>query len=242
MNREPARLLSGEASNEMSAMLRSADADASDAAVDRVRARLEGALGAAFAHASRPPMAATKHAPRALRAGKWLGVAAILGLGALWFAAPARRAQPSAAPMRPALVSTPAAPPAAPGPEPRITPAAVAVEASPQLSAAKPPARAVERRTAHPAPGELGLAEELKQLRQIRLQLATSPARALAAAAAQDRRFAHGTLGAERELLRIDALLRLGRVADAHALAARALATPGDHPYRAQIEALLARK
>ncbi|HTU61477.1 MAG TPA: hypothetical protein VMF89_23640, partial [Polyangiales bacterium] len=88
-------------------------------------------------------------------------------------------------------------------------------------------------------PQELGLAEELRQLEQIRQRLRVSPARALVEADTHARRFPQGTLGPERELLRVDALLRLGRNAEARKLADRMLAAPEGHPYRAQIEKLL---
>jgi hypothetical protein len=96
-----------------------------------------------------------------------------------------------------------------------------------------------KRAAVHTTSPELGLAEELRQLNQLRQQLRVSPARALVEADAHARRFPHGTLGPERELLRVDALLRLGRSAEAHKLAARMLEAPEGHPYRAQLQKLL---
>lgn len=83
-----------------------------------------------------------------------------------------------------------------------------------------------------------GLAEELRGIERIRALMAASPARALAEARAQQRRFSHGALAPERELLRVEALLRMGRVSEATARA-HAHGTPSE-PYRQQLERLLA--
>jgi hypothetical protein len=226
--------LAGEASGELSAVLKSADADASEAAIARVRARMQATLGPAFEPDAPQPSAASSGAAWLSKSGPWLTLAALLAIGA-WFGSRARPPQPTAA-ERPAAVMRAVE---SSSPPPSAAVAAPEVE-MPRPTAAKPLARIIKHNVAHPAPVELGLAEELRQLAQIRRQLAASPQRALTAIDAQDQRFPHGTLGAERELLRIDALLRMGRVADARERAERALRTPGGHPYRAQIEKLLA--
>ena len=79
----------------------------------------------------------------------------------------------------------------------------------------------------------------MRQLESIRGWLAQSPQRALLAADEHERRFAHGALGPERELLRIDALLRLGQYERARQRGERVLAAPEAHPYRAQVANLL---
>lgn len=91
------------------------------------------------------------------------------------------------------------------------------------------------------APAVPSLADELRGLAQIRALLTHVPERALAAADEQQQRFARGVLGPERELLRLDALVRLGRVKEARTCAAQLQAVPENHPYRARIAALLQR-
>jgi hypothetical protein len=76
---------------------------------------------------------------------------------------------------------------------------------------------------------------------QIRALVTHSPARALAAVAAQQQQFSHGALAPERALLRLDALLRLERAAEAQQLARQLLAAPRDQPYRTRILELLSR-
>lgn len=242
MTQEPRRWSGSELSKELDAALSSADADASEQAIDRMRSRLSDALGPAFADV--PPPSAAGQAVRLLTPGKWLGIGALfaIGFGVFWIrgpGAPAGHAEqghavPSAvgASTGPGAVhgSLPEAPADAPLQTPVSQPSAAASEPPPEPLRA---ARQVKR------PAELGLAEELRQLEQIRKRLRVSPARALAEADTHARRFPHGTLGPERELLRVDALLRLGRNAEAHKLAERMLAAPEGHPYRAQIEKLL---
>jgi hypothetical protein len=85
-----------------------------------------------------------------------------------------------------------------------------------------------------------GLAAELQGLAEIRRLLHSSPSRALAAAEAQQQRFAQGALGPERELLRIEALLNAGRAEEAKRRASRALHASDNPPYRERIEKLFA--
>jgi len=223
-----------------------------------MRARLSDALGPSFGETT-PPSAAARVQPavRALRVltpGKWLGIGALfaIGFGVFWIrgpGAPAGHAEPRSA------EGTPAVPVAVHEAVSELQPIAAAVEPAseaPGASALQSVAAAVEpssnkvartnKRSAQqpPKPAELGLAEELRQLEQIRQLLRVSPARALVEADTHARRFSQGTLGPERELLRVDALLRLGRNAEARNLADRMLAVKAGHPYRAQIEKLLA--
>jgi hypothetical protein len=233
----PKRWLDSELPEELSSALASAEADASDLAIDRVRARLGAALGPAFGVEAQVPEASSAvRASKTLLRGKGLGLGAILSIGIafLWIARPeadagavtSRHQSPSTkvaelAPSQPVVVVEPVAP----------LPAA---EEEPQPAAAVP-ARSVVKRAA-PEPG---LAEELRALAQIKQDVSAAPRRALSEADAHARRFPHGTLGPERQLLRIEALLRLGREAEANKLAQRELAAPGGHPYRVRIEQLL---
>jgi hypothetical protein len=278
--RPPRRWVDSELPDSLTRVLSSAEADASDAAFERVQARLSRALGPAFEGAEHSPSA--NPAPSSARAsalmshGKWLGVGAILaaGLGALWSARPvvppeAPRPQPVAFASEPAQAETSAPMPTAP----LLTEPAAAEPPAPSTPAPEPatadePANlrargarerdlrkrestrpgspgAVARVSSQPEPAaeqraDPGLAQELRQLAEIRVQLRASPERALAAADVHEQRFAHAALGPERELLRIDALLRLGQVREARQRAERMLAAPDAHPYRAQIEKLLA--
>ena len=87
---------------------------------------------------------------------------------------------------------------------------------------------------------QAGLAAELRGLAEIRKLLETSPTRALALAESQETLFMHGALGPERELLRIEALLRADRADEAKRRAAHALSASNNSPYRARIEKLFA--
>jgi hypothetical protein len=83
------------------------------------------------------------------------------------------------------------------------------------------------------------LAEELRSLAQIRSEM-QNPARALAAVERHAKRFTAGALIPERELLELEALLKLGQTARARRVAARLTSGPGPHPYRAQAMQLVA--
>jgi hypothetical protein len=255
MTWQPRRWSGSELPDELNAALSSADADASEQAIERMRSRLSDALGPAFADIP-PPMDAGKaqRAVRLLSPGKWLGIGALfaIGFGAFWIrgpGAPAGHAEHAAkdhaagAPAGAGAVhgSLPEAPAGVPL-QPPITPSAPVSQpmaATNEQPEPLPAARPVKRAGQQVKGPELGLAEELRQLEQIRKRLRVSPARALVEADTHARRFPHGTLGPERELLRVDALLRLGRNPEAHKLAEQMLAAPEGHPYRAQIEQLL---
>lgn len=271
MTRSPRRWSGSELPEALSAALASADVDASEQAIARVRARLSAALGPAFAEVP-PPTAAAQAGPfartlRLLPPGKWFGIGALfaVGFGALWITGPGAPAGPAeqghgASPAAGVRTGTGAVH----GPSPQMSATAAEVvppapvELDPALLAAdgvapvldlppsaaepvSPPRTAGRAKRAQAKPAELGLAEELRQLELIRQRLRGSPAQALSEADAHARRFPHGTLGPERELLRVDALLRLGREAEARRLGARMLAAPEGHPYRAQLEKLLDR-
>jgi hypothetical protein len=85
------------------------------------------------------------------------------------------------------------------------------------------------------------LADELRGLEDGRALLESAPAQALALAERDEQRFAQGALGPERELLRIEAMLRMGRADAAKLQAARALSTAHSVPYREQLKKLFAR-
>lgn len=263
MKRVVTRWIEGEAPDELAALLASADADAPEAALDRVRARLQSTLGRAFDECA--PSSTSNPAPRAagIRAAVllgrkvWLGPAALVALSMGWpwlselGTGSTERPEAAARPGRevaPVAITTTTA---TPGEVPR--PAPVGATLSPPgvergLNLTPNPEDRLSRRPgnqpiAHRPPIQahagLGLAAELQQLRRIKALLPRSPRRALAAARVHARRFPHGTLGQERELLYIEALVRLGRVDAARKLGEQVLERPGSHAYRAQIRALL---
>jgi hypothetical protein len=99
------------------------------------------------------------------------------------------------------------------------------------------PSRSAAPPAAPPSAG--GLAEESALLESARRALSGSPERALARTREHARRFPGGQLAAERALLEIDALYRLGRRAEARSLAERRLAQGGDDLYTARVRRLL---
>jgi hypothetical protein len=80
------------------------------------------------------------------------------------------------------------------------------------------------------------LVEEHALLAEARRALGTSPSQALALVQQHQRRFPGGMLSTEREFLRITALSRLGRGAEARAAADRFLAAHRGSPYAAEVE------
>jgi hypothetical protein len=266
MNHRDPRWLEGELPDELRRVLRSAaPVESSARQLTRIRASLGAAIGPAFSSSGRSDANATGQGAaygysQLLSLAKPLGLATLLaaGLGALWIYAPAAPLSSSGSQstaageesLLPALVAAAPSPststpdghsdpqPSAAGPlqssdsRPRGGESLVRANENPRASvpgAAKPPLR------------ELGLAEELQQLEIVRREVERSPQRALAAAAVHRQRFPHGALGPERELLRIDALLRLGQYERAQRLADRALTASAANPYRAQVASLIAR-
>lgn len=109
--------------------------------------------------------------------------------------------------------------------EPVVAPAAVATPNAPQPE---------------PAPDDGDqLALEVRWLDQARALLAGDPAAALARADAHARRFANGALAAERELIAVDALQRLGRAPEARRRADVLLARNPGSLYRGRLHELL---
>jgi hypothetical protein len=76
-------------------------------------------------------------------------------------------------------------------------------------------------------------------LRQGQDALASAPAETLARCDEAARRFPRGALAQEREVLAVDALLRLGRRADAEARAARFRAVYPGSAYLRRLDTLL---
>lgn len=236
MNRPPvARWVNTDLPEPLARALASTAAQPEAATLSRMREQLQSSIGPAFD--SQVPGHSAAHALVLLKRGKWLAASALVTAGLAFFAT--RSAIGSPEPAAPARVSASPAPlTAAPATVPQPPAATI-----PQLTAAgdrsPPPPERKRPRPAPSAAAQPGLAEELKGVERIRQELEASPAKGLAAAVEQQRMFAHGVLAPERELLRIEALLRLGRVSEARARAARARSASGDQPYRDQIQKLL---
>jgi hypothetical protein len=240
---------------ELQRILSSADIDhPSPDQLARLSSKLESAIGLEWSNgeASRPdilqPSAATTGGALNGAAGSSLGpivavtTALMLGLGAAFLTLrPDEPLQPSASegPVVPASLAVPEAPIASPI-VPLAPPTSLPLVAEPPAPAvaaeSAAPVRAAVRAEARASGG--GLGEELRQLEAIRRTLVRDPAKALVATARHARRFPQGAFGPERELLKIEALLRMDRKREAWQLASSALANP--HPYRAQILQLMA--
>ena len=87
--------------------------------------------------------------------------------------------------------------------------------------------------------GELGIADEARLLERARAALGSNPARALEIAADHQRLYPSGQLSAEREVIVVDALLRLGRRAEAEQRAAPRLRDYPDSLYAKRLRQLL---
>ncbi len=147
-----------------------------------------------------------------------LGVVALVGLGAYLgtrtTAAPVATPAPAVAPSEPAAPSAPAVASAAVSADPEPV-ASVEPPAPPVVSSTRPAA------SAHaPAESQDVVAEE-DILHRARAALATSPQTALDLTNQHAKKFPHGVLGQEREIVAIEALENLGRSPEAASRAAR---------------------
>jgi len=106
--------------------------------------------------------------------------------------------------------------------------------ASAQLRAAKHPTQPAVAATANDPAAELAL------LKRARVEVRTSPARALALTSEHAARFVHGTLSEEREVIAIEALLTLQRTALAQQRARAFFAAFPGSAHSRRVRALLA--
>jgi outer membrane protein assembly factor BamD (BamD/ComL family) len=93
--------------------------------------------------------------------------------------------------------------------------------------------------TAHPSPKPVDPDQEVKLLHQAQDALAADPAQALSLCGEHAKSFPQGLLAQEREVIAIDALVRLGRANEAHARARRFAASYPASTHLRRIEALL---
>lgn len=109
-----------------------------------------------------------------------------------------------------------------------------------------PPRPVAARAAAAPAATEAsalrgsGIAAEAELLERARSQLSISPSRALRLIAQHEHEFVNGQLQAERELIAVDALLRLGRNTEAQRRAAPLLSDASNQVFAERLRNLLA--
>jgi hypothetical protein len=101
------------------------------------------------------------------------------------------------------------------------------------------PAEVRHTPAAEPSPPGNPLDREAALLESARADLSTDPARALATLGVHASEFPSGVLATEREVLTIDALRRLGRVAEARERARALLARSHGSPYERRIQGIL---
>jgi hypothetical protein len=142
------------------------------------------------------------------------------------------------APNVPSRSLPPQSEPSAVRPAESVPPATASIESPPRTPVAPPKASAPRPPTPSPnleqpdSPGQ-GLAAEVALLGRARSVLALDPSSALALADLHKKDFATGQLGTERELIAIDALVRLGRRDAAERRATPLLERPGPYHDRA---------
>jgi hypothetical protein len=184
----------------------------------------------------------------------WLGWRTVLAAACVFGGgvAVAIGAAPQAPPVASVAVSPQAPPPVAlrAAPSERVPalpeiagPSASSTPSAAALASAVPLAPSVEA----PAPNGTtaaastdSLGAESRLLEVARAALVADPRTALARVAEHRARFARPMLAAERTLIEIEALKRLGRRAEARALVKRALAASGKGIYTERLTALLA--
>ena len=229
----PRRLLEGDAAlpAELASALRGAPGEPGLEQLRELAGGLSAALGVPLPPVAAAPAAATAVAPAAFSVaaakplaglGVWVlgGVALGVGLSGVAAYGSAAFAGPT-----PAISARPAAAQAV---RPAPASAAPAVTAPPlPVEASTAPARApaVVSVASEPAAAEAATGAlpetELSLLRRARAAVVSNPAEAVRLSSRHAERFPSGLLAQEREVIAIDALVRLGRGDEARARAAR---------------------
>jgi hypothetical protein len=186
------------------------------------------AVGAMLSSRVAGMTAATASAPALVKLLPWLlgGAVALGGVAAYR----AGRVEPSPpAPKAPSSVLATPMPEPLPAPPPAPSPAAPS------------PARSIAPRASAPsvAAGEDSLVGEEKLLNEAHAVLAASPRRALALAKSHAKRYPHGQLVAERDLIMIEALVGLGRRREAEELGRQLRATAPNNIYEERLDEIL---
>jgi hypothetical protein len=214
----------------------------------RMRAALGLAAAAATLNTDRVSASAADTAPRmpATRLRWRLLVSGVLALGAAlgaWRSVSGPHVEPPAPheAQRPSKIDH-AAPVAAPTIAPEITsipPRAVRSESAP----ASPHSHRVDLRAAHTAPATDEAPDslaELALLKRAKADARSEPATALELVAEHERRFPHGVLVEEREVIAIEALIAAGERRAAEARATRFFARFPHSAHARRVHALLA--
>jgi len=183
----------------------------------------------------------------ALGAGSYFGVrhyvthkSAVADIGSVSLPSRARTPGVQPPPVLPAVADQPAAIPAPASSESR----SAAAQASPLRSAeargtSEPAARSNSGQSGAGAFEELSIADEARLLENARAALSTDPNRALEIANAHQQLYPTGQMSAERELIAVDALLRLGRREEAEQRAAPRLRQFPNSLYARRLRQLL---
>ncbi len=224
MSNDPQRWLESDADPFLSSLLEAGRDDLPDAARMQAIVGKFGSGGGAGGGAD-PTAAATKTATAASALGKGLAVFAVLGaIGAAVLLGRPREAPVPPPVTAPSVQASAVTPESAPPPPPPPSGA---------LSASSTPSVVAPRVTEDDPEAEALL------LRRAQDSLASEPARTLALCREHARRFPRGLLAQEREVLAIDALIRLGRTSDATQRAQAFAAAHPSSPHRRRIDALL---
>ncbi len=206
------------------------------AAERRVAAGVAGAVGGVA-----PP--AGPGGSTVLAAAAKLTVLAVTLGGVLWWGL-------RPAPMPAAPISTPTVPLRAPvierpptvSAEPAAPPSVASAPRAPVVRGLAPLHAGASDAASPVARVPEAQASEWQLVRRARETLDKDPSASLRFAAAHARLYPHGALAQEREVIVIDALMRLGRGQDAKARAEALLRQSPETVHRAHIEALLARR
>ncbi|HHH27557.1 MAG TPA: hypothetical protein ENK57_04290 [Polyangiaceae bacterium] len=263
---DPRRMLEGAAADELEIELLRAGKSEEPSSRARERAMAAAGLTSAVAasslaaavatEASLPPAAAKVGASAAGLVVKWVGLAALGGIG-LWGAWKVAEPVPSfgvasaglsdsfAAAADRAVVDGSSA--VAPAPDARDDDAqqngeqdAQSQERAAESEADEAP---VEQSTPRPvavAPRASGLVQEVEAIDRARAALKDDPEAALVELEAYRRDFSGGILAQEAEVLRIESLARAGRAEQAQRAATAFLATHPDSPLASRVRAALA--
>lgn len=169
----------------------------------------------------------------------WLAGGTVILAGAVAFVASSEPASSTAAPAR----SVPTSPPsfertvqAAPSTGPSTVPMPSARADRPLTNRSGPPVASA------PNAGEDALAGEARLLNEAHRIVVTDPARALAIAQEHARRYPRGQLSAERELIRVQALVKMGRSPEAEARGRELRKSAPSGIYRDRLDTILQEK
>jgi hypothetical protein len=239
---DPRRLLDGGGGPLEAKVLRSA---CGDVPPPEGKARLLGAMGLAAATTTAAGAGATSAAMSGAKgalaiAGKWLVLG---GMGAAVAAGTVHVVRPFIAPTRPPVVAQ--------SPTPSVMKiAAPSVHAPPSprsIDSTEPAIEPPAMPTPAPAPrvpahtgDDDALTEELPYIDRARRSLAEGePADAIVSLNAYELRFIHPRLAEEAQVLRIEALVRLGKTEPARSVAERFLRADPASPYAKRVQSLL---